>query len=192
MKMKLWLIAICSMLIVKGEAAMMVLIKTTQGDIQVELDETKAPITVKNFLNYVDKKHYDNTIFHRVIKDFMIQGGGMTKDMKEKSGDAPIKNEANNGLKNLRGTIAMARTTVVDSATSQFFINVKDNDSLNYQGNNPAQYGYCVFGKVVKGMDVVDKIKGVKTHNASPHQNVPVEPVTIVAIERVTVEKVAS
>jgi len=192
MKLKLWLIAICSMLVIQGEADMMVLIKTTKGDIQVELDEKNAPITTKNFLNYVDKKHYDGTVFHRVIDGFMIQGGGMTKDMKDKSTDAPIKNEANNGLKNDVGTIAMARTNVVDSATSQFFINVNNNDFLNYRGNNPAQYGYCVFGKVVKGMDVVNAIKKVKTHNSGMHQNVPVEAIEIITIERVPAAKASS
>ena len=163
----------------------MLLIKTSEGDIEVELNEKKAPKTVENFLIYVDDGHYNSTIFHRVIDGFMIQGGGMTKDMKEKATKDPVKNEANNGLKNERGTIVMARTNVVDSATSQFFINLTDNDFLNYKGDHPSQYGYCVFGKVTKGMNVVDKIKGVKTHNKGHYQNVPVEPVEIVSITRV-------
>ncbi len=157
----------------------MVLISTSLGDITVELDEAKAPITVKNFLSYVNDKHYDGTIFHRVIPGFMIQGGGMDKDMKEKSTKAPIKNEAGNGLKNTVGTLAMARTGVVDSATAQFFINVKDNAFLNHTDETPRGFGYAVFGKVVSGMDVVQKIEKVATANRGPHENVPTEPVII-------------
>lgn len=154
------------------------------GKIKVELDPEKAPITVKNFLSYVDKGFYNGTIFHRVKDNFVIQGGGFTKDMKEKETESPIKNEANNGLKNLRGTIAMARTMVIDSATAQFFINVIDNDFLNYKDDSIRGYGYCVFGKVIEGMDVVDKIKVVKTHSVGPHDDVPVEPIIIKSIKR--------
>ena len=139
-----------------------VLFKTNMGEFVVQLDGKKAPITTKNFLSYVEKKHYDGTVFHRVISNFMIQGGGFTIDdgrFSEKPTGAPIKNESDNGLKNDRGTIAMARTNAPDSATSQFFINVKDNESLNY----PSMGGYAVFGKVIKGMDVVDKIRDLKT-----------------------------
>jgi cyclophilin family peptidyl-prolyl cis-trans isomerase len=160
----------------------MVLISTSMGDIKVELNEEKAPVTVKNFLSYVNDKYYDGTIFHRVIPNFMIQGGGMDKDMNEKSSKAPIKNEAGNGLKNDTGTIAMARTGVVDSATAQFFINVKDNNFLNHRDETPAGFGYTVFGKVVDGMDVVHKIEHVTTTTKGPHENVPTEPVIIKSI----------
>ena len=149
------------------------------GSITVELDDEKAPITVKNFLDYAASGHYDGTIFHRVIDGFMIQGGGFTKAMDQKPTKAPIKNEASNGLTNKRGTIAMARTMVVDSATSQFFINLVDNDFLNFRAPTPQYYGYAVFGKVTDGMDVVDKIAKVKTGFAGPHQNVPEEPIVI-------------
>ena len=154
-------------------------IETSMGSITVELDDEKAPITVKNFLDYAASGHYDGTIFHRVIDGFMIQGGGFTKAMDQKPTKAPIKNEAANGLTNKRGTIAMARTMVVDSATSQFFINLVDNDFLNFRAPTPQYYGYAVFGKVTDGMDVVDKIAKVKTGFAGPHQNVPEEPVVI-------------
>ena len=160
----------------------MVLIATSMGDIKVELDEQKAPVTVKNFLAYVNDKFYDGTIFHRVIPNFMIQGGGMDKDMKEKATKAPIKNEAGNGLKNSAGTLAMARTNVVDSATGQFFINVKDNTFLDHRDDTQAGFGYAVFGKVVDGMDVVHKIENVTTANKGMHQNVPAEPVIIKSI----------
>jgi cyclophilin family peptidyl-prolyl cis-trans isomerase len=160
----------------------MVLISTSMGDIKVELDEQKAPVTVKNFLGYVNDKYYDGTIFHRVIPNFMIQGGGMDKDMKEKATKAPIKNEAGNGLKNSVGTLAMARTNVVDSATGQFFINVKDNVFLDHRDETQAGFGYAVFGKVVDGMDVVHKIENVPTGNKGMHQNVPTEPVIIKSI----------
>ncbi|MBF0154279.1 MAG: peptidyl-prolyl cis-trans isomerase [Magnetococcales bacterium] len=159
----------------------MVVLTTSMGDITVELDAAKAPITVKNFLTYVDEGFYDGTIFHRVIPSFMAQCGGMLPDMKEKKGHSPIKNEADNGLKNVRGTLAMARTQVVDSATSQFFINVADNAFLDHGGRD---FGYAVFGRVVAGMDVVDKIVGVPTGNRGGHQNVPVQPVTIVKAQR--------
>ena len=134
-----------------------VLMTTSKGDIRIELDPEQAPITTKNFLDYVSERHYDGLIFHRVIPGFMIQGGGMDAQLKEKKGKAPIKNEAANGLKNDVGTVAMARTNVVDSATSQFFINVKNNDFLNHRGTSPAEYGYAVFGHVIEGMDVVEK-----------------------------------
>lgn len=159
-------------------------ISTSMGDIDVELDQVKAPISTKNFLSYVEKKHYDGTIFHRVIKGFMIQGGGMDAQMKEKSTDKPIKNEADNGLKNDRGTLAMARTGVVDSATSQFFINTVNNAFLNHQSKDPRGYGYAVFGKVIKGLDVVDKIEGVATTTKFPHENVPTEAVTIKSVTK--------
>ena len=154
-------------------------IETSMGTITVELDDAKAPITVKNFIDYAQAGHYDGTIFHRVIDGFMIQGGGFTKDMNQKETRAPIKNEAANGLKNARGTLAMARTMIVDSATSQFFINLVDNEFLNYRGPDPRMFGYAVFGKVTDGMEVVDRIAKVKTGFAGPHQNVPEEPVII-------------
>lgn len=157
----------------------MVKLTTNFGDITIELDAEKAPITVKNFLDYVEKGFYDGVIFHRVINGFMIQGGGFDSDMRQKSTDAPIKNEANNGLSNDKYTIAMARTAIPDSATAQFFINVADNDFLNHTSPTPNGWGYCVFGKVVSGMDVVDKIKAVKTTSKAGHQDVPVEPVII-------------
>ena len=154
-------------------------IETSMGTITVELDDAKAPITVKNFIDYAQAGHYDGTIFHRVIDGFMIQGGGFTKDMNQKETRAPIKNEAANGLKNARGTLAMARTMIVDSATSQFFINLVDNEFLDYRGPDPRMFGYAVFGKVTDGMEVVDRIAKVKTGFAGPHQNVPEEPVVI-------------
>jgi len=161
-----------------------VLMKTSLGQIKIELWPGKAPETVKNFLQYVDAGFYDGTIFHRVIGNFMIQGGGFTQDMKQKPTNAPVKNEASAELKNDRGTIAMARTNVVDSATGQFFINVVDNVSLNHRDNSPAGFGYAVFGKVIDGMDVVDKIKGVETANSGQFQNVPVKPVVIESVKR--------
>ena len=154
-------------------------IETSMGTITVELDDAKAPLTVKNFIDYAQAGHYDGTIFHRVIDGFMIQGGGFTKDMNQKETRAPIKNEAANGLKNARGTLAMARTMIVDSATSQFFINLVDNEFLDYRGPDPRMFGYAVFGKVTDGMEVVDRIAKVKTGFAGPHQNVPEEPVII-------------
>jgi cyclophilin family peptidyl-prolyl cis-trans isomerase len=159
-----------------------VLMKTSMGDITIELAADKAPVTVKNFLEYVEAKHYDGTILHRVIPGFMIQGGGFTPDLQQKPTKAPIRNEAGNGLTNTPGTIAMARTGVVDSATAQFFINVKDNEFLNHRDESPAGFGYAVFGKVVSGMDVVKKIEGVATTTKPPHQNVPVTPVVIESI----------
>lgn len=156
-----------------------VLLETTSGEIVLELNDKKAPITVKNFLKYVEKGHYDGTIFHRVINNFMVQGGGLDKKLNEKKTFAPIKNEANNGLSNNNGTIAMARTSVVDSATSQFFINVADNDFLNHKTKAPSGYGYAVFGRVIKGMSVLSKIKHSKTKRVGHHANVPVEPIVI-------------
>ena len=156
-----------------------VTMETSMGKIELELDDAKAPKTVANFIAYAKAAHYDGTIFHRVIPNFMIQGGGFNKEMDQKKTNDPIKNEADNGLKNLRGTIAMARTMVVDSATSQFFINLVDNGFLDFRGPHPSMYGYAVFGKVTSGMDVVDKIAAVRTGNHGMHQNVPVEPVTI-------------
>ena len=156
-----------------------VLMKTSLGQIKIELWPGKAPETVKNFLQYVDAGFYDGTIFHRVIGNFMIQGGGFTQDMRQKPTHAPIRNEAAAELKNDRGTIAMARTGVVDSATAQFFINVVDNMSLNHRDNSSAGFGYAVFGKVIDGMDVVDQIKGVATSN----QDVPVKTVVIESIK---------
>ena len=149
------------------------------GTITLELDEQKAPLTVANFAEYAAAGHYDGTIFHRVIDGFMIQGGGFTKEMNQKPTRAPIRNEAANGLGNRRGTIAMARTSVVDSATSQFFINLVDNDFLDYQNPTPQGFGYAVFGAVTDGMDVVDAIAKVSTGFAGPHQNVPEKPVVI-------------
>ncbi|MBF0418692.1 MAG: peptidylprolyl isomerase [Magnetococcales bacterium] len=159
----------------------MVTLSTNLGEIVLELDEAKAPITVKNFLEYLDSGFYNGTIFHRVIPGFMIQGGGMLASMEEKPNGNPIKNEADNGLLNNRGTIAMARTQVKDSATSQFFINLADNSFLNHGGRD---FGYAVFGKVVKGMEVVDAIAKVKTGNKAGHSDVPKEPVTIQSATR--------
>jgi peptidyl-prolyl cis-trans isomerase A (cyclophilin A) len=158
--------------------AQKVRLATSAGDIVIELDAQKAPKTVDNFIQYVKAGHYDGTVFHRVIDNFMIQGGGMTADMKEKPTRAPIPLESRSGLVNARGTIAMARTGDPNSATAQFFINLKDNDFLN-AANARDGNGYAVFGKVVAGMDVVDKIRTVATGAKGPHQNVPVEPVTI-------------
>ncbi len=161
-----------------------VLIKTSLGDITLELDAEKAPITVENFLEYVRSGFYDGTIFHRVIDGFMIQGGGMTPDMKEKKSGKSIKNEADNGLTNQRGTVAMARTQVVDSATSQFFINVADNDFLNHRDKTANGYGYAVFGRVIDGMDTVDAIRNTATTTVGFHQDVPK---TAVVMEQVSV-----
>jgi cyclophilin family peptidyl-prolyl cis-trans isomerase len=162
-----------------------VLIKTSLGDIKVELDAERAPGTVKNFLAYVDSGFYNGTIFHRVISNFMIQGGGFTADMHQKPTNAPIKNEAGNGLSNVRGTIAMARTNIVDSATAQFFINVKDNLFLDHRDETARGFGYAVFGKVIAGMDVVDKIRMVKTGTKGMYNDVPLEAVVINSVERV-------
>lgn len=152
---------------------------TTHGAIVIELDAQKAPVTVANFLDYVESGHYDGTVFHRVIDGFMIQGGGMDSKMNEKRTGTPIKNEAGNGLKNDVGTIAMARTSDPHSATAQFFINVKNNDFLNYTSPTPQGWGYAVFGKVTDGMDVVNQIKGVATGRYGHHADVPTTPVVI-------------
>lgn len=152
---------------------------TNQGVITIELDAEKAPKSVENFLSYVRKGHYDNTIFHRVIKNFMIQGGGFEPGMKQKDTDAPIENEAGNGLKNDKYTVAMARTNAPHSATAQFFINVVDNDFLNFSSPTPQGFGYAVFGKIVEGTEVVDQIKAVRTGSSGFHQDVPVDDVVI-------------
>ena len=157
----------------------MVKLTTNFGDITLELNADKAPITVANFLQYVESGFYDNVVFHRVIDGFMVQGGGFDANMKQKKTQAEIKNEADNGLTNDKYTVAMARTSVPDSASSQFFINVGDNDFLNHSAPTSSGWGYCVFGKVIEGMDVVDKIKAVKTTTKSGHQDVPVENVII-------------
>ncbi|RPJ75360.1 MAG: peptidyl-prolyl cis-trans isomerase [Alphaproteobacteria bacterium] len=161
-----------------------IIIKTNMGEIEAELYEDKAPVTVKNFLSYVKKGHYKETIFHRVINNFMIQGGGFDKDLKEKSTGSPIKNEAANGLKNEVGTLAMARTSEVDSATAQFFINIADNSFLDHRDTSTSGFGYAVFGKVTSGMPVVNKIKAVKTGNRGPLEDVPLEAVVILDITK--------
>ena len=154
-------------------------LETNMGAIVIELNEEKAPKTVENFLNYVKSGQYDGTIFHRIIDGFMIQGGGMDAEMNEKPTNAPVENEADNGLKNDKGTIAMARTQDPHSATSQFFINVKDNDFLNHSGKNMQGWGYTVFGKVTSGMDVIEKMRSVPTGRFGMHADVPKEPVVI-------------
>jgi peptidyl-prolyl cis-trans isomerase B (cyclophilin B) len=156
------------------------------GDIKIALYEKEAPETVKNFLAYVNDKFYDGTIFHRVIPGFMVQGGGFTPDMQQKSTKPPVKNEAANGLKNEVGTLAMARTPDPNSATAQFFINVKDNDFLDYKDSSMQGFGYCVFGKVIEGMDIVRKIELVKTSRKGMHENVPTEAITINSVALVT------
>ena len=154
-------------------------LQTSKGNIRIELDDAKAPESAKNFLAYVAKGHYDGTVFHRVIKGFMVQGGGFEPGMKQKPTDAPIRNEANNGLKNDKYTLAMARTSDPHSATAQFFINATDNAFLNFKGENPSGWGYAVFGKVVAGHDVVDAIEAVKTGRKGFHDDVPLEDVVI-------------
>jgi peptidyl-prolyl cis-trans isomerase A (cyclophilin A) len=156
--------------------------KTSKGTFTVQLFHKQAPITVENFLRYADEGFYNGTIFHRVIAGFMIQGGGLTPDMQQKRGHAPIQNEATNGLKNKRGTLAMARTNEIHSATSQFFINVEDNDFLNH---SPANYGYAVFGRVDSGMDVVDAIAAVQTGRYGIYDDVPLEPIVIESVTRI-------
>ncbi|NLJ92705.1 MAG: peptidylprolyl isomerase [Aeromonadales bacterium] len=160
----------------------MVTLHTNHGDITLQLFADKAPETVANFLQYCRDGHYDNTLFHRVIDGFMVQGGGMSTDFVEKGTRKPIKNEADNGLENKVGAVAMARTMDPHSATAQFFININDNDFLNFKAANSQGYGYCVFGEVVEGMDVVNAIKGVKTGNRGHHQDVPVEDVVITSV----------
>ena len=156
-----------------------VLMETSMGNVKIELFKDKAPISVRNFLSYVKEGYYDGLIFHRVIPNFMVQGGGMDETMQQKKTKFAIKNEATNGLKNSRGTLAMARTGVVDSATSQFFINVVDNAFLDHKGKTPDLFGYAVFGQVIEGMEVVDQIRQVKTGNKAGHGDVPLEPVFI-------------
>jgi peptidyl-prolyl cis-trans isomerase B (cyclophilin B) len=163
----------------------MINLHTNHGTISLELDAEKAPATVANFLEYVRAGHYDNTVFHRVIDGFMIQGGGFEPGMKQKPTRDPVKNEADNGLKNDTGTVAMARTQDPHSASAQFFINVADNDFLNFRAPTTQGWGYCVFGRIVGGMDVVEKIKGVKTGSKGFHQDVPLEDVVITRAEEV-------
>ncbi|MBR9729283.1 peptidylprolyl isomerase [Shewanella intestini] len=157
----------------------MIILHTNHGDISVELNSEKAPVTVENFMNYVNEGFFDGTIFHRVIDGFMIQGGGFTEDMSQKTTKETIKNEANNGLSNKVGTLAMARTSDPHSATAQFFININDNTFLDFKSETTQGFGYCVFGEVTEGMDVVEKIKGVSTGNRGMHQDVPLEAVVI-------------
>jgi peptidyl-prolyl cis-trans isomerase B (cyclophilin B) len=155
---------------------------TSKGVVRIELDDVKAPVSVANFLSYVSKKHYDNTVFHRVIPGFMVQGGGMEPGMRQKPTDAPIANEANNGLKNVKYSLAMARTSAPHSATAQFFINTTDNGFLNFTSESAQGWGYAVFGKVVAGMDVVDAIEKVKTGRKGMHDDVPNEDVVIQSV----------
>ena len=162
----------------------MVIIETSMGTIKAKLWADKTPVTVANFLSYADKGYYDGLIFHRVIEGFMIQGGGFGADMAQKPTDKPIKNEAATGKPNDKGTLAMARTGVVDSATSQFFINLANNDFLNHKSTNPQEFGYCAFGEVVEGIEVVEAIGQVKTHSAAGHDDVPVDAVKIESIRR--------
>jgi len=154
-------------------------LQTSQGDIRIQLDEQRAPLCAQNFVNYVEGGHYDGTIFHRVIRNFMIQGGGFTADMQQKTTSEPIRNEASNGLKNNKYTVAMARTSAPHSATAQFFINTADNDFLNFKSESPSGWGYAVFGEVIAGKDIVDKIEGVKTGRKGFHDDVPQEPIVI-------------
>jgi cyclophilin family peptidyl-prolyl cis-trans isomerase len=162
-----------------------VVIETSKGSFTLELNKGKAPITVKNFLGYVKDGYYDGLIFHRVIKDFMVQGGGLDADMQPKKTKFAIKNEAQNGLKNVRGSVAMARTAMVDSATSQFFVNTVDNAFLDNKGKRQDDFGYCVFAQVVEGMEVIDEIRQVKTGNKNGHGDVPLEQITIVSAKLV-------
>ena len=173
----------------KGQNNPMVYVKTNLGNFTVELSEKEAPATVENFLHYVEHKFYNGLIFHRIIDGFMIQGGGFSPEMTQKSPSPPIKNEATNGLKNLKYTLAMARTGVVDSATSQFFINVKDNAALDHRGTAQTEFGYCVFGKVIEGMEVIDKIKNVKTTTKGSYADVPIKPVIIKSVSKLEAEE---
>ena len=163
----------------------MVILHTNQGDITLDLDAENSPASVANFLQYVRDGHYDNTLFHRVIPGFMIQGGGFAPGMQQKATRAPVANEAGNGVKNARHTVAMARTSDPHSATAQFFINLADNAFLDYKGPSPQAYGYCVFGKVAAGADVVDRIAGVATGRSAGHENVPAQDVVITRTEEV-------
>ena len=167
---------------------MIVIIETSLGAMKAELAAEEAPVTVENFLRYADEGHYDGTIFHRVIPGFMIQGGGFTEEMKQKPTHEAIKNEAGNGLKNLRGTLAMARTSVVDSASAQFFINTVDNAFLDHRDETPEGFGYAVFGRLVEGQDVAEQIQGVTTGSAGHFDDVPVTPVVIQSIRRADAE----
>lgn len=169
---------------VYASASPVVLMKTSMGNIEIELFQDKAPYTVANFLTYVNNGFYNGTIFHRVIGNFMIQGGGLTSGMSEKKAMSSVKNEAANGISNLTGTVAMARTAAPHSATAQFFINVADNRFLDYKSPTTEGYGYCVFGRVIKGMDVVDKIKKVQTGNKGYFQDVPLQDVVIISISK--------
>ncbi len=187
--MKKFILLVCVLWCSQLSAETQVLVVTSMGSMTLSLDEQKAPVTVANFLNYVDKGFYNNTIFHRVIPNFMIQGGGFDAEMRQKATDSPIKNEAANGLKNTRGTIAMARTNQPNSATSQFFINQKDNSFLNASAGNA---GYAVFGKVISGIEVLDNIAKVATTSKQGHGDVPVEPVLIVSIQRVETQATES
>ncbi|MFA5515488.1 MAG: peptidylprolyl isomerase [Desulfuromonadales bacterium] len=183
--MRVFLCLLLLLLPVTASASQYAVIETSKGNIKLELNEQLAPISVKNFLHYADAGFYDGTIFHRVIADFMIQGGGFDEALEEKNPGSAIRNEAGNGLKNQRGTIAMARTQVVDSATSQFFINLKDNAFLDHRGDSPRDFGYAVFGRVVEGMDVVDSIGKLKTvRKRGPFQDLPAETVIIRKIRR--------
>jgi len=178
-----FLFTLCSVQYSFGKGNPMVLLETSKGNIKIELNSKEAPITVKNFLSYASEGFYNGLIFHRVKPNFMIQGGGFEPKMVKKQPRAPIKNEAANGLQNKRGTIAMARTSIVDSASSQFFINLVDNSFLNYRDSSPGGFGYAVFGRVIEGLDVVDKIAGVKTGIVGQYGDVPLEPVIIKSVK---------
>ena len=184
-KLILMILAATLLLTTHAFAVDLVVIETNHGDITVELNTEKAPQSVANFLTYADTGHYNDTIFHRVIKDFMIQGGNFNTEMSPKKTREPIMNEATNGLRNVRGTLAMARTGVVDSATSQFFINLKDNAFLDHKNTSTKGYGYAVFGKVIEGMSVVNKIGASPTHTFRRFRDVPVAPVIIKSVKRV-------
>lgn len=180
--MKILLILTTLFCVYSSFAATIVVMETSKGTMEIELNDEKAPLTVRNFLEYADTGFYAGTIFHRVIRTFVIQGGGHLPDMSMKETNPPIENEANNGLSNLRGTIAMARTNEIHSATSQFYINTVDNTRLDYQ--SPAKYGYAVFGKVISGLEVIDAIAGVETKSSGEYRDVPVEPIMILSVRR--------
>ena len=182
--MKFTLLVLLLSLSFQAVAAVTVVMETTKGTIEIELDEVKAPITVENFLAYVDVNFYTGTLFHRTIKNFVVQGGGVLPDMTEKPANAPIKNEASNGLSNLRGTIGMARENDPDTATAQFFINTVDNVRLDHQPTNPQRFGYAVFGKVTEGMEVVDMIENAATHTVGEYEDTPMEQIIILSIRR--------
>ena len=183
--MKLTLFVTLLILSLNAFASVRILIQTSRGDIGLELNEKLAPISVKNFLAYLATGYYDGTIFHRTVPGFVIQAGGILPDMTQKPGFEPIKNEATNGLSNLRGTISMARTSDIDSATSHFFINTVDNLRLDHRPGEPTKYGYAVFGQVTSGMEVVDEIQNVPTHTEGPYENTPVEKVIIFSIREI-------